>query len=202
MNIIDQHFERFKNEVSSLNEHMETFKLYTQECEHVTELGTCEVVSTWGFLAGRPKKFVTVDLVDRYVDIQATGRLQLAEQAAADNNIEFQFRMADTSDPSFVIEETDLLFIDTWHVYDQLKKELALHSSKAKKYILLHDTSTFGELGEIAAYNCNIKPNDVCDLSPRKGLWQAVEEFLENNNEWILKERFMHNNGLTILVRK
>jgi lysyl-tRNA synthetase class I len=87
-------------------------------------------------------------------------------------------------------------------VYDQLKKELALHSSKAKKYILLHDTSTFGEFGEIAAYNCNTKPNDVCDSSPRKGLWQAVEEFLENNNEWILKERFMHNNGLTILVRK
>ena len=34
-----------------------------------------------------------------------------------------------------------------------------------------------------------------------KGLWPAVDEFLQNNPNWILHERFTNNNGLTILKR-
>jgi hypothetical protein len=33
------------------------------------------------------------------------------------------------------------------------------------------------------------------------GLWPAIEEFLKNNPNWILHERFTNNNGLTILKR-
>ena len=35
-----------------------------------------------------------------------------------------------------------------------------------------------------------------------KGLWPAIEEFLEANSNWELHERFTNNNGLTILKRK
>jgi hypothetical protein len=186
MTIIDQHFEKFKTESNAINEHMDTLRYYSEQSEHITELGTCEVCSTWAFLAARPKRFITVDIIDRYVNIQATGRLQLAEKAAADENIEFQFRLGDTSDPDFELEETDLLFIDTWHVYSQLAKELELHSSKAKKFIILHDTTTFGVNGEDPGH---------------EGLWPAVEEFLATTSEWKLKDRFTNNNGLTVLVR-
>ena len=34
-----------------------------------------------------------------------------------------------------------------------------------------------------------------------KGLWPAVEEFLENNSNWKLYKKFTHNNGLTILKK-
>jgi hypothetical protein len=34
-----------------------------------------------------------------------------------------------------------------------------------------------------------------------KGLWPAITEFLKNNNNWKLKERFINNNGLTILEK-
>ena len=34
-----------------------------------------------------------------------------------------------------------------------------------------------------------------------KGLWPAVEEFLENNTNWKLYKKFTHNNGLTILKK-
>ncbi len=36
----------------------------------------------------------------------------------------------------------------------------------------------------------------------RKGLWPAIVEFVENNPEWYIKERFTNNNGLTILAKK
>jgi len=35
-----------------------------------------------------------------------------------------------------------------------------------------------------------------------KGLWPAITDFLANNPEWFIKERFTNNNGLTILARK
>ena len=34
-----------------------------------------------------------------------------------------------------------------------------------------------------------------------KGLWPAIEEFLNDNPEWKLIERYTNNNGLTILKR-
>ena len=35
-----------------------------------------------------------------------------------------------------------------------------------------------------------------------KGLWPAIEEFLNTNEDWYIKERFTNNNGLTILAKK
>ena len=34
-----------------------------------------------------------------------------------------------------------------------------------------------------------------------KGLWPAIEEFLETNKNWKIKERFYFKNGLTILEK-
>jgi hypothetical protein len=33
------------------------------------------------------------------------------------------------------------------------------------------------------------------------GLWPAIEEFLNDNPEWSICERFTNNNGLTILQK-
>jgi hypothetical protein len=34
-----------------------------------------------------------------------------------------------------------------------------------------------------------------------KGMWPAVEEFLNIHPEWVLEKRYEHCNGLTILKR-
>ena len=84
------------------------------------------------------------------------------------------------------IEETDLLFIDTWHVYDQLREELRRHAGRASRYVVLHDTTTFGERGEVAGH---------------AGLWPAVEEYLALGR-FALAARYENNNGLTVLRRR
>jgi hypothetical protein len=33
------------------------------------------------------------------------------------------------------------------------------------------------------------------------GIWRAIEEFLDTHPEWVLKERFTHNNGFTIIEK-
>jgi hypothetical protein len=101
------------------------------------------------------------------------------------NNIYYQFILGDTT--KIKIEETDLLFIDTFHKYGQLKKELELHGNKSKKYIILHDTT-----------NCEFTDEDVGNI----GILKAITEFLELNSHWVIHKRFYNNNGLTILKRK
>jgi len=51
-----------------------------------------------------------------------------------------------TSSPSRHIDT--LVFIDTWHVYGQLKRELAKYAPLTKKYILMHDTTVDEWVGE------------------------------------------------------
>ena len=101
--------------------------------------------------------------------------------------------------------ETDLLFIDTWHVYAQLKRELAHWHSSVKKYILIHDTTVDEWYGESVRGNADSQRQSRETGFPveeiRKGLWPAIVEFLRVHPEWKLTERLMNNNGLTVLSR-
>jgi len=188
---ITEQFQLRVNSPSDINEHMEALKKYASECKHITEMGVRTVVSTWAFLEASPKRLVSIDINPCPINDAA--------KAASDAGIDFEFIQASTLD--IEIEETDLLFIDTWHVYQQLKQEFKLHCDKARKYIILHDTTTFGERGESGSeMRINIMTNQM-EMVPFKGLWPAVEEFLQEHPEWKVKHRYTHNNGLTVLER-
>lgn len=177
MSEIEKLYQNAKQSPSDINEHVERMCELGMVCPHITEFGSRSGISTTAWAVARPKKLVCYDLV-RF------GSIDCIEQAARDAGVEFVFHVQDVRLVS--IEPTDLLFIDTLHVYDQLKAELALHADKARKYIVLHDTETFAQRGEL--------PNSV-------GLWPAVEEFLAAHPEWKLHERRANNNGLTVLAR-
>ena len=100
----------------------------------------------------------------------------------------------------------DLTFIDTWHVYGQLKRELEKFAVFTNKYIILHDTTVDEIHGETIRCGMDAETQSKETGFPieeiNRGLWPAVTEFLDRNPEWELKERFFNNNGLTILARK
>jgi hypothetical protein len=180
MNSLKHIYELKCSTPSDINEHLPTLKKYAEECDHITEMGVRWVVSTYALLMGKPKKMISYDINEIIWQ-------PITEMVKGDTN--FEFRVANTLD--LEIEETDLLFIDTLHNYNQLKGELELHGNKARKYIIFHDTTTFEWIGE--SYE---------NKMDEKGLWYAIEEFLETNPHWEILERFTNNNGLTILKRK
>ena len=181
-NKIEEQYNIHYNTPSDINEHLPVLKKYASECDIIYELGVRTVVSTWGLLAGYPKKLVSVDIV--HPDKQGKNTLSLVYEASEEEDIDFSLILEDTL--QLEIEETDLLFIDTLHTYIQLKQELALHAKNTKKYIIMHDTVTFGNflfhLGE-------------------GGLNKAINEFLKDNPEWEVEEVCTNNNGLTVLKR-
>lgn len=185
---------------SDINEHLPVLYKYASECSHVTECGVRSVVSSYAFaaaLVGRPStKLVQVDPTS-HPNIVAFGG------ECATEGLEVVFH--NQSDLECPMEPTDLLFIDTWHVYGQLKRELARWHSVVAKYIILHDTTIDALKGETirigwnAEYQSRTTGIPVAEI--RKGLWPAVEEFLAQHPEWTLRERYTNNNGLTVLQR-
>jgi hypothetical protein len=174
-------------QVSDINCHLFTLSGYARESDHITELGVRDVVSTWAFLDAKPRKLVCVDIV-------RSPNIDEAIQLAMLQGTDLEFLQRDTTDDSFVLDETDFLFIDTMHTYSQLSRELKLHGNKARKYIAFHDTNTYGMRDE------NQSPYSMVTWGPR-GLLPAIVEFVNANPHWMLANRFEHNNGLTILRR-
>lgn len=180
--------EEIKASKSDINEHIDTLIQYGSDCSHVTEMGVRGGNSTFAFIFSKPEKLISYD-----VNLPTINVDELSE-VANENEVDFTFIQSNVLD--IEIEETDLLFIDTWHAYIQLKRELELHGNKSTKYIIIHDTETFGYIdGGTPHYDDEI-PKDR-----KRGLWPAIEEFVESNPHWIIHKKYENNNGLTILKR-
>lgn len=178
-----------------IHEHLPTLRNLANQCKHVTEFGTRYGISTVALICGQPDTVVSYDINKEFFEPYKSEVEALAQTAG----VTFQFVEGDVLGVD--IEETDLLFIDTYHTYNQLTKELNKHNSKVKKYIILHDTVTYGTQDE-KPYQYGVVSEQLTGLQrSREGLWMALEDFLEANTDWIIKEHYENNNGLTILER-
>ncbi len=184
MNWIETKYKDAFERKSDMNEHLPTLKSLGEECNHITEMGIRGGVSTYGLLLAKPKKYIGYDI--EYCEIFNEAKENCKEY------IDITFIKANTLD--IEIEESDLLMIDTYHTYDQLRDELKLHSDKVKKYIVMHDTVTFAH-----------KPQSLTGppANKEKGLWDAVQEFIDKDDcKWKIKKHYTNCNGLTVLGRK
>lgn len=162
-------------EISDINEHLPILSQLTEQCKHVTELGVGPARSTRAFLRH------DVEL-HSYELCPGTGIEDFFNQAKTAGR-RVTLHIADTR--NVTIDETDLMLVDSLHIYEQVKTELALHADKVKKYLIFHDTTTFAERGEFGG----------------RGIWPAIQEFIDSHQEWQLVERRTNNNGLTVLKR-
>lgn len=196
MNLEDK-YQTLCRTKSDINEHLPTLRKYAKKCEHVTEFGVREVVSTYAFLSAHPK-------VMRSYDVYKPSDSNYQEMMRLSSSVDFEFIQQNVLE--IEIEQTDLLFIDTLHTYDQLIQELTKHGNKVNKYIILHDTTKFGKSNELHKKIINGKKiktkYPVLNSDGKVGLKQAVDDFLKENNNWVIKEVFTNNNGLTVLEKK
>jgi hypothetical protein len=190
------------NTSSDIFFHLPILLYYAKKCNHITEMGARGGNSTKTFLYANPKKFISYDY--QYTNpephlVEDINNLISIFEECKKIGINCEYIGADVLNIS--IEETDFLFLDTWHCYDQLKGELNLHASKAKKYIAFHDTFTYGEVGEgspLADINHPQKNN----LNGLGGIRKAIDEFLLENKNWEIVYETKENNGLIIIHNK
>jgi hypothetical protein len=197
-------YERRANTPSDIFEHLPTLRNYASECESVLELGVRKCVSSWALALGlleNGKKGKILFMND--INVCETAEI---EACAKEAGLEIRTMWANNLTIDLG-QSVDMTFIDTWHVYGQLKRELAKFAPVTRKYIVMHDTTVDEWDGETKR---NIHKYDVQKQSEEtgipveeimKGLWPAIEEFLAANNDWVLDARWTNNHGLTILKR-
>lgn len=150
----------------NIDKHLPMLRHFARQCESVTELGSDIGFSTTAFLAAKPKRLLCVDV---FIRPELREVLKWADkgtrvQVIQDSSLEI--------DP---VPETDLLFIDTEHTYEQVAGELAIHAASARKYIIFHD---------IVSFPCIVP---------------AIREFLNEHPEWLVREWSLIQSGLAVL---
>lgn len=202
MNIIDTNYQLQCQTRSDINEHLPTLCRYASECQHVTEMGMRSVVSSWALSKGLTmNNFKNKELVS--IDLDYSSNIEPLKKALKTYGINFIFIMGD--DVKMTIQQTDLLFIDTFHVYAHLKEELRCHVDKVNKYIICHDITVDGIYGEAIRNGWDAvqisKDTGYAVEDINKGLQPAIDEFLMDHPEWKIKELYQNCNGLLIMER-
>jgi hypothetical protein len=164
------------NTPSDINEHLPLLNLLAKLSTHVTEFGV-----RWGTSA---KAWFNNSVAVRGYDIEAFPEALELFDHAVNANKDVKLIIQDTLTIQY-LEPTDLLFIDSFHGYNQVAGELR-YAESVRKFIVLHDTVLFGDVGQDGG----------------KGIWPAVFEFLQNNQDWTVMEHRTNNNGLTVLTRR
>lgn len=175
MNILKEAYEYACNVESDINQHIPILYKLATECSSIAEFGVRQGMSTRAFLYAN----VTLKSYDLELNPEVNHLFYYAKQHG--NDVEYIQNDVLKID----INQVDLLFIDTLHTYTQLKQELKIHGNKANKYLIFHDTFTYGLIGE----------------DGNLGLLPAIIEFLIENPHWKFRYYFTHNNGLTVLER-
>jgi len=209
MENLENEYNNLCNSVSDINEHLPIICSYASECNNAIESGVRDCVSSFAIAYGLllNKNNTNSFLILNDIKTCDIGRLQnachllpITFKGLWMNNLDIDFNN-DLENKTF-----DLLFIDTWHVYGQLKRELNKFKSIINKYIIMHDTTSDEIDGETIRCNFNAQEQSELFNIPleeiNRGTGPAINEFLLENPQWILKEKLTNNNGLTILYKQ
>lgn len=153
-------------------EQHDAIQKYLKECDSYKELGTHQGGTAAAALLMKPKR---VELVDLSMEKYRKYAKPIFEEYCKKNNIELSIKEMDSTSQQAVSNEYDMMLIDSWHIRKHLEKELALHSSKIRKYIIFHDTNAVKELQK------------------------CIEDFCLKNLEWSIIEQGKTNVGYTVI---
>jgi len=203
-NLIEKEYIKLCYSPSDIYEHLPTLAKYANECESVLELGVRDCISSWAFAYGllnntnNKKKLLFLN------DIEICDIKKLLHYTN-NTNLLIEYEWCNDLDLDITNKNFDIVFIDTWHVYGQLKRELNKFSKITNKYIIMHDTTIDGIYGETIRMKWNSKEQSIATNIPEdeilKGLMIAIYEFLLININWRIKEKYENNNGLIVLEK-
>lgn len=184
METLRDRYERLCRGPNDISEHLPVLFDYASKCKSIVELGVRGGNSTAALLWGLNYGCIFGCEGLRLDSVDIVASTLACELSPLAGNVAWRLHWADSR--KFAPRACDLLFIDTLHTEAQLAAEVSRHAGDARRWILLHDTTTFGETGE--------------DGGP--GVWPAIVAFIANaDGRWAIRERLTNQNGLTVLER-
>lgn len=202
MENIKNNYEKLIKTPSDINEHLETLFEYATKCDSIIETGVRGCVSSWALIYG----LLNNNNLTKKILLNDIEKCNIEELLEFTKNLDIIINYEWINNLNLVIDENyDMVFIDTWHVYGQIKRELNKFSKITNKYIIMHDTTVDEIYGETIRCGMNaVQQSEISGIPIEEinlGIWPAIEEFLLENKNWIIEKRYTNNNGLTILKR-
>lgn len=202
MDLVNNKYEILCNEPSDIHEHLPTLYKYAKECESIIELGVRGCISSWALVNG----LLNNNSDSKNILLNDIDECDINELLNVTKDLNINIKYEWINDLDLIIKNNvDLTFIDTWHVYGQLKRELEKYSLITNKYIIMHDTEVDSIFGE--TIRCGMDAVSQLEQTGftieeiNCGLIKAIDEFLDNNKNWKIREKYYYNNGLTVLER-
>ncbi len=184
---IDQLYIRQRRAPDAMAQHMDVIRDLAAECESCAEIGIRRGSSTIALLAGCPGTVTSFD-IESYP--QHASIMQ-----AAEGRWSVAYIPSETATP----KPTDMLVIDGFHNYPQVKMELDLFADHVAKHLVFHDTISCGTVGDGIA---NPKVHQAPHLSDKRGIRMAIDELMIRDPSWFIKAHYPNDSGLLILERR
>lgn len=98
----------------------------------------------------------------------------------------------------------DLLFVDSQHDYAQVKAELEAHASKVRRWLIFHDSITFGSIGAHGETGQHLWQYERGMSVPPEalGIRPAVDEMMASDPSWRIAKHYTDSHGLLVLERR
>lgn len=200
MEKIEEKYNSLCNSPSDINEHLPILYKYAKECETIIECGVRGCVSSWALVFG----LLNNNKENKEILLNDKVECDINELLNETNNLPIKIKYEWKNDLELDLNNNyDMVFIDTWHIYGHLKRELSKFNHITNKYIILHDTTIDEVDGETirCGWNAFKQSNDsgypIEEI--QCGLQKAIDEFIVNHPEWSVLLKLTNNNGLTIL---
>lgn len=176
---------------TAISPHLPRLRALADGLDLVVEFGVKRGASSSALLMGA-KRVTSFDVVET---LEARELKRIA-------GLRWDYRIADSRTAD--VPPTPMLFVDSLHTYAQLQAELEAHARKVSRYIVLHDTITFGVVGaagESGLHSWQYVKGQSCPPE-HLGLRPAIDELLIREPSWRVAAAYNDSHGLLILERR
>lgn len=176
---------------TAISVHLPRLRALAEGLELAVEFGVKRGASSSALLLG-------ADHVVSY-DIASTPEARELKRVAGDR---WEYWIEDSRRAD--VPECDLLFVDSLHTFEQCRDELAVHGNKASKFLVFHDTQTFGTVGaegESGRQKWTYAAGKGSVPLDCLGIRHAVDLFQIDNPQWRIAAAYPDSHGLLVLAR-
>lgn len=191
MQTIESIYERHCAAKTAISAHLPRLRSLAQGLDVAVEFGVKRGASSSALLLGAA-------LVVSY-DIAETAEARELERVAGPR---WHYLLEDSRRAG--VPAADLLFIDSQHDFAQCRAELQAHADNVGRYLVFHDTITFGSFGargESGDHAWQYKRGESCPADAL-GIRPAIDELMIRDPSWHIAAHYTDSHGLLVLERR
>jgi len=184
------HFDRWCSQPSAIQPHLPRLRDLSIGCDLAVEFGVKRAASSAALLLGADR-VISYDIV--------VNREAQAFQAKVGDRWTYCIQDSRTAP----VIPCDLLFVDSLHTYAQTKAELDRHAHAVRRWLVFHDTVTFGSVGangetgqQAWAYTPGVSVPPMY-----LGIRPAIDELMVKDWSWRIVAHYTDSHGLLVLER-